>query len=88
MALWDIKGKALNVQMYELLWWRYRDYVECYATGFRASKAKTEEERARDCIAAGLRAYRIANGSSGEEPLDFYDNAKKTIDFVKESMLL
>ncbi len=84
MALWDIKGKALNTPVYELLGGATRDYVECYATGFRASKAKTEEERARDCIEAGLRAYRIGpTGGSGEEPFDFYDNVKKTIAFCK-----
>jgi len=84
MALWDIKGKALGVPVYELLGGATREYVECYATGFRASKAKTEEERARDCIEAGLRAYRIGpTGGNGADPFDFYDNAKKTIDFCK-----
>jgi L-alanine-DL-glutamate epimerase-like enolase superfamily enzyme len=84
MALWDVKGKALGVPVYELLGGATRDYVECYATGFRASKAKTEEERARDCIEAGLRSYRIGpTGGNGETPFDFYDNAKKTIDFCK-----
>jgi galactonate dehydratase len=29
-ALWDIKGKALNQPVYELLGGRARDYVECY----------------------------------------------------------
>lgn len=84
MALWDIKGKALGVPVYDLLGGNTREYVECYATGFRASKATTEEGRAKDCIEAGLRAYRIGpTGGSGEEPFDFYDNAKKTIDFCK-----
>jgi galactonate dehydratase len=85
MALWDIKGKALNVPVYELFGGSTRDYVECYATGFAASKGTTQEERARDCIAAGLRTYRIGpTGGNGEERFDFYDNAKKTIEFCKK----
>ena len=84
MALWDLKGKALGVPVYELLGGATRDYIECYATGFRASKATTEEGRAQDCIKAGLRAYRIGpTGGSGEQPFDFYENAKKTIDLCK-----
>jgi len=84
MALWDIKGKALGVPVYDLLGGATREFVECYATGFRASKAKTEEERARDCIAAGLRSYRIGpTGGNGDTRFDFYENANKTIDFCK-----
>lgn len=80
MAMWDIKGKALGVPVYELLGGATRDYVECYATGYRPSQATTEEQRARDCIEAGFRAYRIGpTGGNGEEPFDFYENANKTI---------
>ena len=84
MALWDIKGKALNVPVYDLLGGATREFVECYATGFSASKATTEEQRARDCIEAGLRSYRIGpTGGNGDVRFDFYENAKKTIDFCK-----
>ncbi len=84
MALWDIKGKALGVPVYELLGGATRDYVDCYATGYGPSKATTEEGRAQDCIKAGFRVYRIGpTGGNGEEPFDFYENAVKTIDFCK-----
>jgi len=85
MALWDIKGKALDVPVYELLGGATRDYIECYATGFRDSKATTEEGRAEDCIKAGLRCYRIGptGGNDPNVPFDFYENARKTIDFCK-----
>ncbi|MFA6947079.1 MAG: mandelate racemase/muconate lactonizing enzyme family protein [Pedobacter sp.] len=84
MALWDIKGKALNVPVYELLGGSTREYVECYATGFRPSKATTEEERANDCLKAGFRSYRIGpTGGNGDQPFDFYQNASKTIDYCK-----
>lgn len=84
MALWDIKGKALKVPVYDLLGGSVREYVECYATGFRPSKATTEEERANDCLKAGFRSYRIGpTGGNGDQPFDFYQNTTKTIDYCK-----
>ena len=35
LALWDIKGKALQLPVYNLLHGLTRNYVECYATTFR-----------------------------------------------------
>lgn len=84
MALWDIKGKALEVPVYDLLGGASRNFIECYANGFRASKAKTEEQRAIDCIDAGFRAYRIvATGGNGTTAFNFYENVDKTIELCK-----
>jgi L-alanine-DL-glutamate epimerase-like enolase superfamily enzyme len=91
MALWDIKGKALEVPVYDLLGGATREYIECYATGYRPSDADTDEQRAQDCIDAGFRAYRIGpEGGSrrgltggGDNGFDFYENANETIEHCK-----
>lgn len=85
MALWDIKGKALGVPVYELLGGATREYVECYATGYSLSKATSEFERAKDCLAAGFRCYRTnPTGGDGQERFDFYEHTKKTIEHCKK----
>jgi len=56
LALWDIKGKALGVPVYELLGGLSRDHLECYSTGFPGRGSL--KETARACIEAGFRAYR------------------------------
>ncbi len=60
LALWDIKGKALNSPLYELLGGLTRNYVECYSTGYPWQGSWGETARA--CIQAGFRAYRTAVG--------------------------
>ncbi len=67
LALWDIKGKALNVPVHELLGGAARDYCECYLTGGAppgtSPTAKLSlRERARATIEAGYRAYRMGAG--------------------------
>ena len=64
MALWDIKGKALGVPVYQLLGGLTRDHVECYSTGF-PSKGSLKET-AHACIEFGFRAFRTGAGSGAE----------------------
>jgi galactonate dehydratase len=84
MALWDIKGKALGVPVYELMGGATREYVECYSAGW-PSKSRVEEDRIRDVFEEGFRCYRVGpTGGDGPIPFNFYDNAKKTIAYCKK----
>lgn len=63
LALWDIKGKALGVPVYDLLGGLARDHVECYSTAF-PSKGSVKET-ARACIEMGFRAFRTSVTEAG-----------------------
>lgn len=85
MALWDIKGKALDVPVYDLLGGATREYIECYRAGGRDDfDKKSEEEMARSVIEKGYRVYRIGpTGGNGEQRFDDGENVKKTIEKCK-----
>lgn len=62
LALWDLKGKALDLPVWQLLGGKTRDYVECYATGFPSQGSL--QETAAACIEAGFRAFRTGGAGS------------------------
>ena len=57
IALYDIKGKALGVPVYELLGGRHRDRVPTFATTFAAGSAMIEE--AKELIRLGWTCIRF-----------------------------
>ena len=68
MALWDIKGKALGVPVYDLMGGMNRTFVECYLGG--GGTGTQLQDRARAVIEAGYRAFRIDAASRDGAPAD------------------
>lgn len=59
MALWDIKGKALGVPVWQLLGGQSREHIECYSTGAIRVPGGVKEN-AKATIEAGFRAFRTS----------------------------
>jgi galactonate dehydratase len=59
MALWDIKGKALNQPVYMLLGGKMRDRVVCY-TGIGGKTPEDSAEAARKCVDRGWKYLRMS----------------------------
>ncbi len=67
IALYDIKGKLLEVPVYELLGGKQRDFIECFAS----LKFESKEElitKAQTLKKEGFSAIRLYEASEGAEP--------------------
>jgi galactonate dehydratase len=67
MALWDIRGKALNLPVHAVLGGMVRNHVECYNTAGiipGVQRGMGIKERAQLTIQAGYRAFRMGAADS------------------------
>jgi L-alanine-DL-glutamate epimerase-like enolase superfamily enzyme len=68
LALWDIRGKVLNLPVHEILGGAVRNYCECYNTAGTipgVTPGMGVKERAALTIKAGYRAFRMDAASQG-----------------------
>ena len=84
LALWDIKGKALEVPVYDLIGGLNRNHIECYPTGGWPGVAL--KERARAAMEAGFRAYRMGAGDlrPGTNTFQSHDAVRRFIRDAKD----
>jgi len=78
-ALWDIKGKALDAPVYQLLGGRARNHVECYHS-FGLLQPKQARDEGRKAMAEGFRAIRIHGVPTPDSVFD----ARRAIDSLVE----
>ncbi len=71
IALYDIKGKFLNVPVYELLGGKQRDYVDCFAS-LRFNSKEDLLDKARELTKIGWNVLRLA-------PAEFEAQDDKTL---------
>jgi galactonate dehydratase len=73
MALWDIKGKALGVPVYELLGGACRERVPCFATPEAGLTGPACVERATAFVEQGWRFLRFGPGMPEGTPESVYE---------------
>lgn len=74
LALWDLKGKALGVPVYELLGGTIRNHIDCYTTTFRGG-GNTLRDRAAACMDAGWRLFRF--DAASVQGTSIYDSRER-----------
>ena len=80
IALWDLKGKALGVPIYQLLGGKNKDKIRMYASSLKRDMTPVEEaRRAESLVDAGYSAYKLHSALPGA--ID--DPADQTLDTVR-----
>lgn len=67
IALWDIKGKLLNLPVYQLLGGAQRESIDCYASSLRFRTLDYTRQDTKELIEEGYRGLKV---KIGKDPRD------------------
>jgi L-alanine-DL-glutamate epimerase-like enolase superfamily enzyme len=84
LALWDIRGKVLNLPVHEILGGAVRDHCECYNTAGiipGIGPNSTIQERAHATMEAGYRAFRFG---AADLPANTTFNTHERINYLRQ----
>jgi L-alanine-DL-glutamate epimerase-like enolase superfamily enzyme len=70
LALWDIKGKALELPVCKLLGGRFRSSLRVYASNMFQSTASATAERAKRAVDSGYTAVKFGWEPFGQDPAE------------------
>ncbi|MGX5856553.1 mandelate racemase/muconate lactonizing enzyme family protein [Dyadobacter jiangsuensis] len=86
IALHDIKGKALNVPVYELLGGRQRDHVPCFITSSRPLGEPMIED-VKNLAAMGWKVIRTTTGENGDSAQPLLFDIRRSIAHASETLV-
>ena len=81
VALWDIKGKALGVPVWNLLGGRYRTKVRAYASGGMEKPLPNLIEEVKSYLDRGFTAVKIRGGYDVKRDAEMCEGLRKALGF-------
>ncbi len=82
IALWDLRAKAFDAPLHQLIGGLSRNHIQCYSTGFPSQGSI--KETARACIESGFYAFRTAPDFGEEGIFDAHKIVEKTYELCHE----
>jgi D-galactarolactone cycloisomerase len=86
-ALWDIKGKALNARVCDLLGGTFRDELPAYVSGLSGANVEARIAQAAEYQQRGFQAFKLFMDDTPEVLLQLHDDLRERLGGATQLML-